>query len=474
LKSYDSIVVGGGVIARSVALELSSRGLKVAIASNRRTLDSSASIAAGAMLGAFAEFVASKRLRADEEEAKLRIVSGRMWEDWFRSRVPAADSRDLIRRGTFIVANNLGSHDDENAQFIKDRADAWQEPNQWVDARDVRGLEPHKLARPQRVLSLPAEGYIESRALMQGLCAAIGADPAITEFDEDVSAIDAASRGGTVRTTTGQILLGDTIVVAAGANTLRLLPWLDLRVKGRPLAILAGRGTGIVVEASIPFSGVLRTPNRDFACGSHVVPMKNGQIYLGATNRLEANNFLSAKPSVGELHSLCYSLANEISHRLRVAPIAETRAGFRPISSDGYPIFGRTHHDGILIASCTYRNGILMAPAIARSIAEDIVSGHAKDFDAFSPLNRDSLHHDRNVDDELLGCVGQMVSFLQEPDGNLPFNRAAELENLIRGLLGNALSGETFSHVPNIVRGTLDTYPLQEALPLIFYEMNPQ
>ncbi|TWI30954.1 NAD(P)/FAD-dependent oxidoreductase [Paracoccus sulfuroxidans] len=469
---HDVIVVGGGVIARCVALELSSRGLSVATVSKSSTLDRTASVAAGAMLGAFAEFVQSKWLFADQEEARLRISAGRMWEEWFRTHISGSQADTAIRRGTFIVANNTGSHDDENIHFIKAQADAWAEKNQWVDPRDVPGLEPHKLARPQRVLSLPTEGYIESRVLMQALCAAIGADPAITEIDEDVTAIDAASRGGTVRTLAGQALHGQIIVVAAGANTLRLLPWLDLRVKGRPLTMLGGRGTSMVVDSTIPFPGVLRTPNRDFACGSHVVPLSDGRIYIGATNRLEKNDFSDPKPSVGELHALCHSLANEISHQLRLAPVLEMRAGYRPISSDGYPLFGHTGHDGILIASGTYRNGILMAPAIARSVADDILSGGQRDGGVFSPLNRDRLHNDRNPDHELLGSVGQMVSFLQEPDGKLPFNRACELESLIRGLLGNALCGGEFSQVQDVVRGMLDRYPIQEALPLILYEMS--
>ncbi|MBR0838842.1 FAD-binding oxidoreductase [Bradyrhizobium liaoningense] len=468
---YDVIVAGGGVIARATALELSARRLSVALIAPNSGLEKSASHAAGAMLGSFAEFCKDKWTLADQEEAKLRIESGRIWERWYRSIAERASGDGSVRRGTFIVATNHGSQDVENIRFIKAQADAWDEPSEWVEPKDVEGLAPHKLSRPQLVLSLPREGYIESRVLLDTLGKAISLDRSITALDETVVSIEADAHRVLVRTDRGTLLQAKEIVVAAGVSTLRLLPWLDVGA-GHRLVMLGGRGSSAIVETPLAFAGVMRTPNRDFACGSHLVPLTGGRVYLGATNRLETTEFSNPKPTVGELHALCHSLANELNVHLRLGSVRETRAGFRPITSDGCPLFGRTSHDRVLVATGTYRNGILMAPAIARSIADEVTSSSGAAANPFSPANRAQLRQDRDPVKELLASVAQMVSFMQEPDGNLPFDRAAELEGLIRSLLRGVVKEADRTAVKETIEQTLARYPIQEAMPLILYGIN--
>jgi glycine/D-amino acid oxidase-like deaminating enzyme len=50
-------------------------------------------------------------------------------------------------------------------------------------------------------------------------------------------------------------------------------------------------------------------------------------------------------------------------------------AGLRPAAPDGLPILGPTPISGYFLASGGFRNGVLMAPAVARSIADVVLDG---------------------------------------------------------------------------------------------------
>jgi glycine oxidase len=52
------------------------------------------------------------------------------------------------------------------------------------------------------------------------------------------------------------------------------------------------------------------------------------------------------------------------------ARVVETWAGLRPWTADGAPILGATSVEGLLVATGHHRNGILLAPATARALAD--------------------------------------------------------------------------------------------------------
>lgn len=127
---------------------------------------------------------------------------------------------------------------------------------------------------------------------------------------------------------------------------------------------------------------MIRTPNRDFACGTHLVPRPGGGLYLGATNRIAATPAATEQPSPGEINALIHSAAHEINTRIRTIAFTSVRHGMRPLSSDGRPLIGVTRLTGLHLATGTYRNGILLAPAIAKHIA-----GHLTESRPLRPEN---------------------------------------------------------------------------------------
>ena len=65
---------------------------------------------------------------------------------------------------------------------------------------------------------------------------------------------------------------------------------------------------------------------------------------------------------------------------------AEHWAGLRPGSPDDLPIIGRTRLDGLFVASGQFRNGILLAPAMAEALRSLILERRSSlDISAFDP-----------------------------------------------------------------------------------------
>ncbi|MEM8995095.1 MAG: FAD-dependent oxidoreductase, partial [Acidobacteriota bacterium] len=63
---------------------------------------------------------------------------------------------------------------------------------------------------------------------------------------------------------------------------------------------------------------------------------------------------------------------------LLTRPVVETWAGVRPGSPDGRPLVGPVD-DGVWVASGHYRNGVLLTPWTAETVARWLVGGHSPD-----------------------------------------------------------------------------------------------
>lgn len=164
------------------------------------------------------------------------------------------------------------------------------------------------------------------------------------------------------------------MVLAAGTA----IPSL-LHHGGRPLGvppILAGRGVSVLLQApAIPgVEHVVRTPNAAFACGVHVMPGADGALYVGATNRLTTTPDPYRPATLGELAVLAGEATALLDPRLGAAGLLTAKAGLRPYTLDHLPLLGRTREPTLLLATATYRSGVLLAPRVAAVIADDIMT----------------------------------------------------------------------------------------------------
>jgi glycine oxidase len=153
---------------------------------------------------------------------------------------------------------------------------------------------------------------------------------------------------------------------------------------------------------------------------------------------------------------------------LRQSRIESVRVGFRPIVAHGKPVLGRTALPGLFVSTGTYRDGVLMAPLVGSVVAAE-VRGDSGVYNPFPVLREEG---ERYVDDLIGVGIRDIVSFLQEPRGELPYDRAGELRKYLETLFRMAIdTGGDYAALRKEIQNRLQDAPITETMNKIFYEV---
>jgi glycine oxidase len=360
----DVVVVGNGIVGAAVALRLAASGRRV-VSVDIADPVGSATCASGAMLGVLGELTPSE----DHAGLALRLDAWKLHPSWWDEiglAPPAA--------GTFVVAGPDRPHDLAALCAMEAAAADHGLRAERVEPQAVPELAPAPGHWPVTALFLADEAWVDGPALRRQVIAA-GIRLGMVAIADSVEAIRHAD--GAV---TGVLLRGgDTIacgeaVLCTGAAVPALLRASGLDDSLIP-AIVAAKGVGLLLEGrqGPGYQHVLRTPNRQFACGLHVVPRGEHDVYVGSTNRAGSRlPGISGRVTAGEAGQLLTDITRELASPLNDWDITAMMYGRRPMPLDGMPVAGRTELDGLSVATGTYRNGVLLAPLIADAVHADL------------------------------------------------------------------------------------------------------
>lgn len=163
-----------------------------------------------------------------------------------------------------------------------------------------------------------------------------------------------------VSTGTGEFRAGQ-VVLAAGAWSAELLASLGLELPVAPV-----KGQMILYRCAPDFLSSMV-----LAKGRYAIPRRDGHILVGST--LEHAGF-DKTPSEDALASLRASAEELIPALAEHVPIQHW-AGLRPGSPEGIPFIGEVPgHPGLWLNTGHYRNGLVLAPASCRLLA-DLMQG---------------------------------------------------------------------------------------------------
>jgi glycine oxidase len=112
----------------------------------------------------------------------------------------------------------------------------------------------------------------------------------------------------------------------------------------------------------------------------YVVPRPDGTVLLGST--VERVGFRK-EVTAGAVEQLLAAAGRLFPETAR-ARFTAAWAGLRPGTPDGWPLLGATPVEGLFLATGHFRNGILLAPATARHLAELLTGGPAPRLAPFS------------------------------------------------------------------------------------------
>lgn len=351
------IIVGAGVIGLAIAWRLAQAGAAVTLYDKGRA-GGGASHAAAGMLAACIE--------AEPGEGHL-LALGRasqvLWPGFAAELEEAASATvDLRCEGTIVAA--LTEDDRARLQHQLAFQQSLGLPVAWLPASEVRRREPQLAAGLIGALWSPQDHQVDNRRLAAALRTAVGRAGATLHEETAVDHIvhDGQRVQGVM--VAGVLQAADVVLLAAGAwsREVPLLPSLA-RLPVRPVK---GQMLALRMDPAAPvLRHVLRVPD------VYLVPRHDGRLIIGAT--VEEKGF-DRTITAGGMLSLIEAAWRALPAIEELA-IDETWVGFRPGSRDDTPILGPGPVDGLVYATGHYRNGILLTPVTAQTIADLVLHG---------------------------------------------------------------------------------------------------
>jgi glycine oxidase len=373
-RSCDVAIVGGGLIGLGIAWKLAERGATVCVL-DRTPLRGASWVGAG-MLAPVTEvhFGEVPLLRLNLRSAELYPQ--------FVAELEASTGRDVDFRpgGILLVAK------DQDDRAALDELCRYQQ-QLGLDARPVspsecREIEPLLAPGIRGGVFAGGDCQVDTRKLGEALLdAATKAGARLLQESVSKIQIGQGDRVEGVVTDSGRSIAAPVVVLAAGC-------WSPL-VEGLPPGLVPPvrpvKGQLAILRLS-EFAPGLRVTVRAQVHGRNVYLVKrsDGRLVLGGT--VEEMGY-DTRVTAGALLDLLRD-AYEIVPTIVEYEILETLAGLRPGTPDNAPVLGKTPVDGLIYATGHFRNGILLTPITAYSIADLVTTGETpSDIEPFS-INR--------------------------------------------------------------------------------------
>jgi glycine oxidase len=347
MRSWDVIIIGGGIIGLSLSIELRKKGASVLVV-ERGEPGREASYAAGGMLvDNAAETPAALRALATASAGMYPVFVDDL-------QVESGLGVDLRDQGAIVFAS-------------------LEHPLSFTTAESLPAsltqLEP-ELADPDLPAFYLRERSVDPRALAAAALQAAKRRGVDISSRDEVSAVDLADGRVAGVVTKKTSFPAAKVVNCAGAWSGNIAPhaFPTRPVKGQMLCLIS------------PSRGLLQHVIRSREV--YLIPRSDGRILVGTTVEEAGFDKRTDTATIQRLHRAAIALVP----KLKEAKILEDWAGLRPGTPDALPILGATETPGYYVATGHFRDGILLAPITAQVMEEVITDGRCgQDLDPFSP-----------------------------------------------------------------------------------------
>jgi len=357
-SGYDAVVVGGGVIGLACAWRSAQRGARVLVLDRARPPAGATRVAAG-MLAPVGELSFG-----EPELLRMTLAAAELYPDF----VAELEAETGIGTGYLLCGALHVALDRDEAAGLR-RVHELQRSlglgAEWLPPRRCRELEPGLTPALNGGVHAPNEGSVDPRLLTRALLAALSSEGVEVREAEVSEPLLRAERLEGVRTADGEELWADSVVLATGAWA-GADSWLPAAARP-PVRPVKGQ----IVELRSPDG---RAPCERIVASERVylVPREDGRLIAGAT--VEERGFDTAV-TAGGVHEVlreAYRLLPEVVEM----ELVEAMAGLRPGTPDNLPLVGPGEIEGLVLACGHYRNGILLAPHTAETVADLLEGAH--------------------------------------------------------------------------------------------------
>jgi glycine oxidase len=361
MKSWDAIIIGGGIIGLSLAISLRKQGLRVLVVERGEPGREASHAAAGMLAGSGLEI--PERLRV------LAEASARVYPEFVHEIEDESGMRvDLRDQGTILLSS--GGDFPEAAEGISFEQLHTLEPELAVAGRGRPA--PHNSSRAESVGEVSAaflsERSVDPRTLVAAAIKAAHHREVDISSGSEVTRLLVAGNRVTGLETKQTSYAAPVVVNCAGAWAGSIGPL------GLPVRPVKGQMLAVVGETKLKH--VIRAEN------VYLVPRSDGRVVIGST--LEEAGY-DKRTEVNTIQRLLHA-ALEVVPALAESKIHDDWAGLRPGTPDDLPILGESEIVGYFLATGHFRDGILLAPITAQ-VMTDVILGKSPAYDlrSFSP-----------------------------------------------------------------------------------------
>lgn len=372
MRTWDVIIIGGGIIGLSLAIALRKRGATVLVV-ERGEPGREASYAAGGML-------VDCPVETPPALQELATASARMYPEFTHElEVESGAKVDLRDHGTILLSSSEHLNHPQSAAALDFAHLVETEPAIGQLHPDQGGVPENRGIKASDYFpsasSWPGAFYlkersVDPRALTSAAVKAAKKRGVDFSSGDEVTLVETEHGRAIGVKTVKTVFAARNVVNCAGAWAGAIGPYaLPTRpVKGQMLCLAMPSRTLI--------KHVIRSPK------VYLIPRSDGRLLVGATVEEAGFDKRTDPDAIQRLHRAAISLVPNLAD----ARMLEDWAGLRPGTPDGLPILGATEISNYYVATGHFRDGILLAPITAQ-IMTDVLEGRDPAFQLlpFSP-----------------------------------------------------------------------------------------
>ena len=347
-QKANILVIGSGVIGKFNALELSELGFQVTIIDPSQENNSS-----NAALGLLMGNMYQKRKGRSWD---LRKESLELWPKWLKHLQKFNNELNIEKPLIQLTTNEetfkklekfINENNDESLKVLERDSIIIENINKAFQTRNIKGIISHK------------DGRINAGKLLKTLDTYLK-NKKVNFIKDKIIKIRRSNKYWVATSKTKKEIASDAIILCNSLNTIDLIDYLSHNIKLKPVL-----GQAIEIRVNDAEVDLLSLPKQLNINGKNIIPISKNKLIIGSTDEY------STKPEENIFEELTNFVDKKPSWLVKGQTIKRWSGIRSRPEGEPSPIM-KNLGDGLILCTGFYKNGILLAPACSKWVANEI------------------------------------------------------------------------------------------------------
>ena len=342
------VIVGSGIIGKFNALELSELGFQITIIDPDQ-LQNSSNAALGLLMG---NMYQKRRGRSWD----LRKQSIELWPQWITFLQKFNNELNIEKPLIQLTTNEekfkklekfINEKNDQNLKILERDSMIIENINKAFQTKNIKGIISHKDGRINAINLLKTlDTYLKNKK--------------VNFLKDKIIKISKSNEQWIATSKTKKEIKSDVIILCNSLKAVDLIDSLSHNIKLKPVL-----GQAMEININDAEVDLLSLPKQFNINGKNIIPKSKNKLIIGSTDEY------STKPEENTFEKLSNFLDKKPNWLIK-GKISKKWYGIRS-RPDGEPSpIMKNLEDGLIICTGFYKNGILLAPACSKWVANEI------------------------------------------------------------------------------------------------------